>query len=186
MTQVGLSQREYELRQAHGLTGAFEERLQADRMASYAERIGSEVFNYHGKYHKERATRLAISLVDRESDVYRFLAAPVGTVAAVAAWGTGTPIEFVPVQGVRLLSETSVLQKTTRLAISSKLANTDLKVDLSDPAWSWYAATVSRGLPLAGLSARLSSIRALSSDLIWMGQGPVAEESLSLEYQVRF
>jgi hypothetical protein len=188
LTQVTLSQRSYELRRAHGLNSAFDEQVYAQRLSSLADQIGNEVLNYHSQYHRSRAQSLALSIVDRKSELYRFLAAPVGVVAAVALWGTGTPIEIAPISGWRLMSETRVTSKSSRLAImSSWLGTTDFRVDLSDPTWSWYAASFSRSFPgVSGLSARISAVRPLSADLEWMGQGPMVGETVALEYQLRF
>ena len=188
MTQVGLSQRDYETRRAHGLSSAFDEQIHAQRLNAFADQIGNEVLSYHSLYHRERARNYALSVVDRRSEVYRFLAAPIGIVAAVAAWGTGTPIEVTPAEGWKLMSETRVASKTSRLAIMSGwLGTTDVRIDLSDPTWAWYAATFSRSLPMInGLSARLSAVRVFGSEADWVGQGPMLGETVALEYQLRF
>ncbi len=186
LTEIGMAQREFESRDAHGLVGAFQEKEQADRMASYASRIGSEVVAYHVGYQRKRAAQAATQLVDRNSEVYQALRVPVGGAIAVAAWGSGTPIEFGLLDGVRLKNETSLMEKTTRVAVSSALLNSDLRVDFSNPEWSWYGASVSRGLLLDGLSAKLSSVRPVSPDQTWNGQGPVSEDAVSLEYKLRF
>jgi len=185
-TEITLAQREYEYRAAHGLIGVADEKAQADRMANYATQIGNEVVAYHTGYHRKKAGDAARRLIDVESPVVQALKVPVGGAIFLASWGSGTPIKFKLLPGVTLRNETVVLNRSTRFALSSQVVDSDFRVDFSNPEWSWYSASLSRGLLIDGLSARLSSVRPVSSEQVWTGQGPVSEEALALEYRIRF
>ena len=186
LTEITLAQREYEYRAAHGLIGPGDEKAQADRMSEYAARIGNEVVAYHSGYHRKKAGDAARRLIDDESPVVQALRVPVGGAIFLASWGTGTPIKFKLMPGVTLRNETVVLGRSTRFALSSEIVDSDFRVDFSNPEWSWYSASLSRGLIIDGLSARLSSVRPVSSEQVWAGQGPISEEALALEYRIRF
>jgi len=186
LTEITLALREYEYRAAHGLIGPADEKAQADRMSDYAARIGNEVVAYHSGYHRRKAGDAARRLIDDESSVVHILKVPVGGAIFLASWGTGTPIKFKLMPGVTLRNETVVLGRSTRFALSSEVVDSDFRVDFSNPEWSWYSASLSRGLLIDGLSARLSSVRPVSSDQVWAGQGPISEEALALEYRIRF